>query len=123
MSDYRLTTAEYNLMEIIWERQPVASGELVRECAAAFDWKKSTTYTNLKKLVDKKMVSNYDAVIEVLVSKPEYEDCQKKEAIKHYFSDSLPQFLLAFIRERKLDRKEIKELEAIIDEYKEGLDE
>lgn len=122
MCTYHLTQAEYNLMEIIWKHQSIPSSDLVKECAVQFDWKKSTTYTNLKKLVNKKMVSNQDAIVHVLVSKPEYENCQRKEVIRHYFSDSLPQFLLAFIREQNLNKAEIKELEAIIDAYKEELD-
>lgn len=122
MNKYHLTKAEYNLMEIIWECEPVASRELVEKCAIKFEWKKSTTYTNLKKLVDKKMVLNIDSIVKTLISKPEYEITQRKEIIKNYFSDSLPQFLLAFIRDEKLSREEIQELENIIDEYKEGLD-
>ena len=88
-----------------------------------FNWKKSTTYTNLKKLVDKKMVCNSEAVITVLKSREDYENGQRKEVIKEYFSNSLPQFVLSFIKERNLTREDIQELEKVIDEYKEELHE
>lgn len=122
MPKYHLTKAEYNLMEIVWECEPIISRELVEKCAIKFQWKKSTTYTNLKKLVDKKMVLNCDSIVKALISKSEYETTQRKEIIKNYFSDSLPQFLLAFIQDEELSREEIQELEDIIDEYKGGLD-
>lgn len=122
MHKYHLTKAEYNLMEIIWECEPIVSRVLVEKCAIKFEWKKSTTYTNLKKLVDKKMVLNCDSVVKSLVTKSKYETTQRKEIIKKYFSDSLPQFLLAFIQDEELSREEIQELEDIIDAYKGELD-
>ena len=76
-----------------------------------------------KKLVDKKMVCNSEAVITVLKSRADYENGQRKEVIKEYFSNSLPQFVLSFIKERNLTREDIQELEKVIDEYKEELHE
>ena len=111
-----LTKAELKLMEVIWEKGQIPSNKLVKECLERFNWKKSTTYTNLKKLVDKKMVCNSEAVITVLKSRADYENGQRKEVIKEYFSNSLPQFVLSFI-------KDIQELEKVIDEYKEELHE
>ena len=122
MENY-LTKAELKLMEVIWEKGQISSNKLVKECLERFNWKKSTTYTNLKKLVDKKMVCNSEAVITVLKSRADYEIGQRKEVIKEYFSNSLPQFVLSFIKERNLTREDIQELEKVIDEYKEELHE
>lgn len=118
-----LTKAELKLMEVIWEKGQIPSNKLVKECLERFNWKKSTTYTNLKKLVDKKMVCNSEAVITVLKPRADYENGQRKEVIKEYFSNSLPQFVLSFIKERNLTREDIQELEKVIDEYKEELHE
>ena len=76
-----LTKAELKLMEVIWEKGQIPSNKLVKECLERFNWKKSTTYTNLKKLVDKKMVCNSEAVITVLKSRADYENGQRKEFI------------------------------------------
>ena len=106
-----LTKAELKLMEVIWEKGQIPSNKLVKECLERFNWKKSTTYTNLKKLVDKKMVCNSDkAVITVLKSREDYEKWSEKRSYKGIFSNSLLQFVLSFIKERNLTREDIQEL-------------
>ena len=117
MKVYELTNAELKTMEIIWEKGSIPSGELVKECAGRFAWKKSTTYTILKKICEKEAAVNEGTVVKPLVTEKEYY------AIERYFSGSLPQFLAAFIRKENLSRQEITELEKIIDEYKEELHE
>lgn len=123
MKMYELTNAELKTMEIIWEKGCIPSGELVKECASRFAWKKSTTYTILKKICEKEAAVNEGTVVKPLVTEKEYYDSQKTSAIERYFSGSLPQFLAAFIRKENLSRQEITELEKIIDEYKEELHE
>lgn len=117
-----LTNAEFKLMELIWDKGEISSNSLVKECMDCFDWKKSTTYTNLKKLVEKKMVCNLDAIVRVLVSREEYENRQRKDIIKQYFSNSLPKFVLTFIKEENLTKKDIIELEKMIEQYEENMD-
>ena len=117
-----LTTAELRLMKIIWERESIGSGELVKEAAARLDWKKSTTYTILKKLIDKGVAVNEDSIVRPVVSNSEYYNGSKTAVIDKYFSGSLPEFMLTFVKEKKLSRKEVEELEKIINDYKEGLD-
>lgn len=119
----KLTNAELKLMRIVWETKTISSGELVKKANSLLSWKKSTTYTILKKLSEKGMLTNEDSVVTYLISKEEFYESQKKDAIDRYFSGSLPQFLLAFIRKEKLGKAEIKELEKIIEEYKEEIDE
>lgn len=118
----KLTTAELKLMQIIWEADLIGSGELVKEAASRLEWKKSTTYTILKKLIEKGVAVNEDSVISPTVSNSEYYDSRRSMALDTYFSGSLPEFVLAFCRERKLSRIEIDELEKMIAEYKEELD-
>ncbi|MBR6221805.1 MAG: BlaI/MecI/CopY family transcriptional regulator [Lachnospiraceae bacterium] len=118
MKQINLTPAEYSLMEIIWDNEGIGSGALVKLALDKLDWKKSTTYTILKKLVEKKTAINKDSVITSKISRERYSHMQTKGAIKENFSGSLPKFLAAFIREEKLSDKDIAELEKIIADYK-----
>lgn len=117
-----LTETEYRLMVVIWEKQNLTSMELVNICITKFAWKKSTTYTMLKKLEKKGMIKNDSTVLQILVSKKEYENQEKRKVIKKYFKNSLPDFFVAFAHEKKLSKEDIDELEHIIAEYKENLD-
>ena len=118
----KLTAAELKLMQIIWEKKEIGSGDLVKEAASRLEWKKSTTYTILKKLTEKGVAVNENSVITPMVTNSEYYNNRRSVALDQYFSGSLPDFILAFFKERKLTRSEIDELERLIAEYKEELD-
>ena len=115
-----LTEAEKSLMEIIWEKREMPAKELVSLADERLDWRRTTMYTILKRLIEKGMVQNENAKICCLISEEEYEAMQKKRAIRKYFGGSLPEFVNAFIREEKLSEKDIRELEEIINSYKES---
>lgn len=119
MANKFMTDAEARLMEVIWEREAVNSTVLVAECLKRYEWKKSTTYTNLKKLTEKGFAKNSDSTVTPVVTRKQYEMMQKQAVIKKYFNNSLPQFLAAFIREEKLSKSDIDELERIIRDYRE----
>lgn len=104
--------------ELIWEREPVGSGELVKLCAEEFGWKKSTTYTVLKKLCDKGLFQNVDGVVTSLVSKDDFYTRKSEEFVEEAFGGSLPAFLAAFTSHQKLSEKEIDEIRSIIDRLK-----
>ncbi|HEY8362942.1 MAG TPA: BlaI/MecI/CopY family transcriptional regulator [Tissierellaceae bacterium] len=118
MAEYRLTEAEENLAEIIWEREPIKSSELVNICMEKFNWKKSTTYTILKRLEGKKIVKNVNSIVESLVKKEDFYAEQSKIFIEENFEGSLPKFLAAFTRRKKLSQQEVKEIERLINDYK-----
>lgn len=105
--------------ELIWEKEPVGSGELVRLCVEMFGWKKSTTYTVLKKLCDKGLFQNNDGVVTSLISKDDFYTKKSEEFVDEAFGGSLPAFLAAFTSRQKLSEKEIDEIRKIIDEAKE----
>ena len=105
--------------ELIWEKEPVGSGDLVKLCAERFGWKKSTTYTVLKKLCDKGLFQNVDGVVSSLVSKEDFYTRKSEEFVEEAFGGSLPAFLAAFTSHQKLSRKEIEQIRKIIDEAKE----
>lgn len=113
-----LTEAEKKLMDIIWDSNNIYSKDLVDICFRKFNWKKSTTYTMLKKLIKKEMVNNDHAVVSYNISREEFMYSQKKHVIEKYFDNSLPSFINAFANEEKLSEDDIRELKIIIEKYK-----
>ncbi|MEG1028342.1 MAG: BlaI/MecI/CopY family transcriptional regulator, partial [Oscillospiraceae bacterium] len=95
------------------------SGELVRLCDEKLLWKKSTTYTMLKRLCDKKIFSNENGMVVALISPEEFKAEQGKQFIGEAFNGSLPKFLVAFTKQNKLSKNDIEQLQKLIDEYKE----
>ena len=117
--DYRMGAAEMRFAEIIWANAPLPSGELVRLSAELLGWKKSTTYTVLRRLCDKGLFLNEDGAVTVMVDKAGYEESQSRGFVAESFGGSLPAFLAAFTARKKLTEKEIRELQKLIDEARE----
>ncbi len=115
----KLTNTEIRFMKLIWDNEPVQSGKLVQMCAKEFDWKKSTTYTFLKRLQEKGALINNDAYVSACVKREEIQKVESEDVIKTTFSGSLPKFVTAFLSDKKLSKKEIDELKNLIDNYKE----
>lgn len=120
MAEYRLTASELKLAEIIWKNTPLSSPALVRLCEAELSWKKSTTYTMLKRLEGKKIFSNKDGVVTALLTREDFFEKQCKQFVADTFDGSLPRFLTAFARGKTLTAGEIDELQALINAHKEG---
>lgn len=116
MGDYRLASAEEKFAEIIWEKAPISSTELVKICQKEMNWKKSTTYTMLKKLCEKGIFQNQNAVVSVLITKEEFCSQQSRRYVEDVFAGSLPGFLAAFCGGRKLSKKEAEEMKRFIEE-------
>ena len=114
MDDYRLGAIETHFAEIIWSNEPVTSGELVRICESELKWKKSTTYTVLKKLCNRGLFVNDNGIVTSLVSKDELYSRQSEQFVRETFGGSLPQFIAAFTRDRKLSESEVDELTRLI---------
>ncbi len=121
MAEYKLTEAEEKFAEIIWENEPIKSSELVRLSEKAFDWEKSTTYTMLKRLEDKKIFKNDKSIVVSLIKKDDFYGEQSKIFVHENFGGSLPKFVAAFTKRNKLNNKEIKELVELINMDKEDL--
>ena len=120
MKDPRLAGMEAKFAELIWQHAPVGSGQLVALCQQAFDWKKSTTYTMLKRLCGKGLFRNEGGIVEALISRDEYASLQSSQFVEEAFGGSLPRFFAAFPSRKKLTAAEVDELQRLIDEYKEG---
>lgn len=120
MVDYRLTEAEENLADLIWTNEPIKSPDLVKLCGIEFDWKKSTTYTMLRRLEQKKVFHNNESIVVSLIKKDDFYSEQSKIFVREKFAGSLPKFIAAFTRKNKLSLEEVEELEQLINEHREG---
>ena len=119
MEKYKLGEMEMAFAEIIWKNAPVSSGELVKICEKELNWKKSTTYTMLKRLCQRGIFENSDGTVNILITKEDFKAAQSEEFIEETFGGSLPMFLTAFTKRNKLSAKEIEEIRNLIDNYKE----
>ncbi|NLP00554.1 MAG: BlaI/MecI/CopY family transcriptional regulator [Clostridiaceae bacterium] len=118
MRTYKLTESEERFAGLIWQNDPLASGELVKLCIKEMDWKKSTTYTVLKKLCDNGVFKNENTVVSSVITKDEYYAKQSVHFVEDIFGGSLPKFLTAFIGAKKLNKQQAEELKKLIDEQK-----
>ncbi len=116
MAEYRLGEIEMKFAEIIWSNEPITSGELAKLSLEELSWKRTTTYTVLKRLCDKGIFQNEKGVVTSVVSKQNFQAKQSGEFVEEAFDGSLPDFVAAFVSQRKLSKKEIEELKKIIEE-------
>jgi predicted transcriptional regulator len=119
VKEYKLAESEEKFAELIWQYEPIGSGELVKLSGETMHWKKSTTYTVLKKLCEKGIFQNENAVVSSLITKDEYYAKQSIRFVEDTFGGSLPKFLTAFIGGRKISKHQAEELKKLIDEHKE----
>ena len=115
MGELTMGAIESRFAEIIWQREPVSSTELVKLAATELDWKKSTTYTVLRRLCERGIFQNQDGTVTSLISKQEFYAVQSEKFVEDTFSGSLPAFFAAFTTRKKLSDKEIDELQKLID--------
>ena len=119
--EYRkLGVVETRFAELIWSHAPISSGELVRLCLQELEWKKSTTYTVLKKLCEQGLFQNEGGVVTALVSREEFYALQSEKFVEEAFSGSLPAFIAAFTKRKALSEAEIAQIRRMIDEKREG---
>jgi len=112
---YKLFDAEYKFVSLIWENEPVNSTELVRLSLDRLGWKKSTTYTVLRKLCRRGILQNRDSIVTSLVKREDVQKYESEALVEKNFDGSLPMFLTAFLDEKKLSTKEAEELKQIIE--------
>ena len=117
MIDFELGEVQSRFADMIWEHQPVASGELVKLSEAQFGWKKSTTYTVLKKLCEKGLFVNEDGTVKALISREDYLSLRSERFVSESFGGSLPAFVAAFTSNRKLSAEDAAQLRRMIDDY------
>ncbi len=118
MKEYKLAESEEKFAELIWQNEPIGSGDLVKLSEKEMSWKKSTTYTVLKKLCEKGFFKNENSIVSSLITKDEYFSKQSIRFVEDTFGGSLPKFLTAFIGGKKLSKYQAEELKKLIDEHK-----
>lgn len=118
MAELTLGAVESRFADIIWEREPVSSSELVKVAASELGWKKSTTYTVLKRLAERGLFKNEGGVVTALISREDYYAQRSERFVDESFSGSLPAFLAAFTSRKKLSEEEIGELQKLIDDMR-----
>lgn len=119
MQLYKLGEMEQRFADMIWLNEPVASGELVKLCEKEFAWKRTTTYTMLKRLCERGIFVNESGTVRACMTKEEFHAAQGEQFLEENFDGSLPIFLAAFSRRRKLSKREVAELKKMIEEYEE----
>lgn len=114
----KIFESEYRFCEILWENEPVTSSELVRLCRERLEWKKSTTYTVIRRLTERGVLKSEDTVVTSLISREDAQSAESAEVVDRTFSGSLPSFIAAFTRKKNLTKQEVDEIQKIIDTYK-----
>ncbi len=115
MDEKRLGAVEARFADLIWQNEPLGSGELVKLCEKELNWKKSTSYTVLKKLCDRGIFKNEGSVVTSLVSKEDFYAMQSEKFVEETFEGSLPQFIAAFTKRKALSEAEIAEIKEMIE--------
>ncbi len=116
MEALKLGAVEARFADIVWDHEPLASSELVRLAEAELGWKKSTTYTVLKRLCGRGLLQNREGVVSARMSREDFYALQSQQFVEEKFSGSLPAFLAAFTARKKLSKQEIDQLQRLIDE-------
>ena len=119
MQRFGIGEMELKFARLLWDREGIGSGEVVKLCEKELGWKKSTTYTVLKKLCEKGFAKNEGSVISSLVAKKDVQQYASNKFVESSFNGSLPSFLTAFFDGKKISEKEARELKKLIDEFKE----
>lgn len=120
MTEYQLGVVEARFAAIIWDNAPLTSAELTRLALQQLGWKKSTTYTVLKRLCEKGLFANNGGTVEVRTSRQEFYAMQSQRFVEETFDGSLPAFLAAFTARKRLTAEEVAQLRQMVASYEEG---
>ena len=120
MNEVRLGAVEARFADIVWERAPLSTAELIKLCEAELRWKRTTTYTVLKRLSERGIFRNDNGTVTVLITKEDFYSMQSERVINESFGGSLPAFIAAFTSRQELSDEEVAEIQAMIDKMKRG---
>jgi len=115
MKEVKLGLVESHFADIVWKNAPLTTRRLVELCAAELNWKRTTTYTVLKKLCDRGILETKDSVVSVLINKEEFHSIQSEQFVDRNFQGSLPAFFAAFTARKKPTHKELEEIRKLMD--------
>ena len=117
MEEYKLGMVESHFADIIWANEPLTTKELVALCEKELNWKRTTTYTVLKKLCDRGIFKTEQSSVSSLIKKEEFYAIQSEKFVEETFHGSLPAFIAAFSLRKKPSKEEIEEIKKLIDSY------
>ena len=120
MGDMKMGVVEAKFADIVWSNEPITTKQLVQLCEEQLDWKRTTTYTVLKRLSDRGIFKTENSVVTSLISKEDFYAIQSENFIDDTFKGSLPAFLAAFASRKTLSDEEVQEIQNMINAYKEG---
>ncbi len=117
METPKIFESEYRFCLILWDHEPIGSGELVKLCREELGWKPTTTYTVIKRLSQRGVLKNENSVVTSLVSKDQAQASEIDELVEKRFEGSLPAFIAAFTKHRRMTESEINDIRKMIDDY------
>ena len=120
MTDLELGAIQERFAGIVWEHEPIASGELAKICEKELNWKRPTTYTVLRKLCEKGILQNEDGVVSSLISRDEFFSAKSERIIEDSYSGSLPAFVASFVSRKPISAEEAAQIQKMIDGFKRG---
>jgi predicted transcriptional regulator len=120
MKTPKIFESEYRFCLILWEHEPVNSTKLVELCKNQLDWSKATTYTVIRRLAERGVLKNENATVTSLISKEKAQESRLEEMVEETFEGSVPAFIAAFSRSKKLTKQEVEQLRRLIDTFEEG---
>ena len=120
VDEVKLSNADFRLLSIVWDTEPIASPELCKHAEVRFGWKRTTTYTVLKRLCDKNLLKNENTIVTSLMTREEIQRTESRQVLERGFNGSLPQFIAAFLDGGKISQTEADNIKRLIDEYREG---
>lgn len=116
----KIHESEYRFCLILWEHEPITAVELAKLCLAQLGWKRTTTYTVIKRLGERGVLRNHNGTVTSLVSKEAAQACEIDELVEKKFEGSLPAFIAAFTKHQRLSEKDLDEVQQMIDRIRKG---
>lgn len=118
MLDIELGAVQERFADLVWENEPVPSGDLVKICERELSWKKPTTYTVLRKLCEKGLLQNVDGIVTSRISREDFYSAKSEQIVDDSYRGSLPAFVAAFVSKKGLTAEEAEEIQRMIDAYR-----
>lgn len=119
METPKIFESEYRFCLLLWDHEPVNSTKLVELCKEQLGWSKATTYTVIRRLSERGVVKNENTIVTSLISKEEAQKSRLEEMVEETFEGSVPAFIAAFSRSKKLTKQDVDQLQALIDNFQE----
>jgi predicted transcriptional regulator len=116
--ELKLTNADHRLLSIVWDAEPVSSPELCRRTQTQLGWKRTTTYTVLKRLCDRGLLKNENTIVTSNIGREAVQKAESRQVLERSFEGSLPKFIAAFLGGESISAEEAEEIRRMLDDYR-----